>query len=69
MSVGRSEDELVVDVGERWRWGQEIRRMYCTYMHTIKQMGGEFHMGLVIVRFEVEQRATNDLQNEFRIFF
>jgi len=38
-------------------------------MHTIKQTGGEFHMGLVIVRFEVEQRATNDLQNEFRIFF
>jgi hypothetical protein len=58
-----------MDVGEeRWRWGQEIRRMYCTHMHTSKQTGGEFHMGLVIVRFEAEQRAMNDLPNEFRMF-
>ena len=70
MSVGRSEDELLDGCGkEGWRWGQETERMYCTYMHTSKQTGDEFHMGLVIVRFEVEQRATNDLQNEFRIFF
>jgi hypothetical protein len=37
-------------------------------MHTSKQTGGEFHMGLVIVRFEAEQRAMNDLPNEFRMF-
>jgi hypothetical protein len=49
MSVGRSEDEIVDGCKkEGWCCGQETERMYCTYMHTSKQTGGEFHMGLVI---------------------
>ncbi len=49
--------------------GRESERMYCTYMHTSKQTGGEFHTGLVIGWVKPAQRAMNDLPNEFQSFF